>query len=172
MPTAQAAPEWTTEIIQLEEWDRLDDQTVNWTQPPVEIPEPICIDRLQAVSLSLEATLKQAMKIAQLKDDWDGEGSPAYSPITVERAVTFLASYAREMWVAHGIEPPIPRIGPGPDGSVDIHWKEQTWELLVNLPADEREMAVFYGDNYGAQKIRGSLDPRKFNLGIAEWLTQ
>ena len=77
---------------------------------------------------------------------------------------------AEGLWESWGMRLPVPRIGPGPEGSIDLHWKQPSWELLVNIPADANEMATFYGDNYGVQKIRGTLDPQKFNLGIAAWL--
>ncbi|MBI2819318.1 MAG: hypothetical protein HYX73_04995 [Acidobacteria bacterium] len=118
----------------------------------------------------LKAEIEQAKQILELEDDWDGEGSPGYSADTFNRAISFLTMEAEGLWESWGIRLPVPRIGPGPEGSIDLHWKQPSWELLVNIPADANEMATFYGDNYGVQKIRGSLDPRNFNLGIATWL--
>jgi hypothetical protein len=40
----------------------------------------------------------------------------------------------------------------------------------VNIPASVDKLASFYGDNYGAQKIKGSVDLKTFNLVIASWL--
>jgi len=118
----------------------------------------------------LKAEIEQAKRILELQDDWDGVGSPGYSEDTFNRAIAFLTMEAEGLWESWGIRLPVPRIGPGPDGSIDLHWKQPSWELLVNISADANEMAVFYGDNYGAQKIRGSLDPKNFNLGIVAWL--
>ena len=66
--------------------------------------------------------------------------------------------------------PPTPRIASGPDASIDLHWKQKEWELLVNIPKDDSQMAVFYGDDYGSSKIKGSFDPETINLGIVNWL--
>jgi hypothetical protein len=119
----------------------------------------------------LEAEIERAKRILDLEDNWDGEGSPGYSEDTFHRAIAFLTTHAKWLWESCRVRLPVPRIGPGPDGTIDLHWKQPSWELLVNIPADANEPATFYGDNYGAQKIRGSLDPRNFfNLGIAAWL--
>lgn len=118
----------------------------------------------------LQEEIGRARKILELGDDWDGEGSPAYTEDTLDRAAAFLTTHSEQFRRLYSLHLPVPKISPGPDGSIDIHWKRQSWELLVNIPADAKEMAVFYGDDYGSQKIRGTLDPRTFNLGIASWL--
>jgi hypothetical protein len=152
MPTSEMV-EWATEPVESTDWTTEEDR------PATEFP-----------GADLDAEIRQAKKILQLPDDWDGQGSPRYSAVVLDRATAFLATHLREVWERFGVSCSIPKIGPGPDGSIDLHWKRPSWELLVNIPADGDAMAAFYGDNYGTQKIKGSLDPRKFNLGIATWL--
>jgi hypothetical protein len=118
----------------------------------------------------LKAEIEHAKTILTLTDDWDEEGSRAYSKNTLARAVDFLAAHSAKGYDLRSSYPPAPSIGPGPNGSIDLHWKQKTWELLVNIPADDGQMAVFYGDDYGAAKIRGSFDPKTVNLGIVNWL--
>jgi hypothetical protein len=118
----------------------------------------------------LKAEIEHAKTILTLTDDWDDEGSPAYSKNALARAVAFVAAHSAKGHDLCSSYPPAPRIGPGPDGSIDLHWKQKTWELLVNIPADDTQMAVFYGDDYGAAKIKGSFDPKTVNLGIVNWL--
>jgi len=161
MPTAGPL-EWPTETVEIQEWTRAEDRPGSWGE--------LHAERLS--SQQLNAEIERAKLIIELGSDWDGEGSPGYSQDTFGRAIAFLNTHTWRLWESYGIQSPIPRIGPGPDGSIDLHWKQPCWELLVNIPADPNEMAVFYGDNYGAQKIRGSLNPKGFNLGIAEWLTK
>jgi hypothetical protein len=143
----------------------------SWLDGPddiVVIDEPR--ERQSARAKELRSEIKAASRILELEHDWDGEGSEPYSKDTLDRAVDFLKRHVNGLWESYGIECPVPRIGPALNGSVDIHWKQPKWELLVNIPAGDRSVASFYGDNYGIQTIKGSLDPDKFNLGIAEWL--
>jgi len=76
--------------------------------------------------------------ILNLNDDWDEKGSSGYEQTTWQRACDFLllqAKFARE---THKRNLPAPRILPGPDGSIDVHWKMPQFELLVNIPEDPR----------------------------------
>ena len=118
----------------------------------------------------LNAEIEQAKRILELKDDWDGEGSPGYSEDTFNRAVAFLTTYAERLWESWGIPLPIPRIGPGPDGSIDLYWKQPHWELLVNIPTDPNEAASFSGEDDGGHQSRGFQDTEKFNEIFETWL--
>ncbi|MBI4661430.1 MAG: hypothetical protein HY735_21620 [Verrucomicrobia bacterium] len=66
---------------------------------------------------------------------------------------------------------PPPKILPGPDGSIDVHWKTKTCELLVNVPAGSNQRADFYGDDYGSLRIKGTIDPENPSSGLLFWLT-
>lgn len=152
-------PQWTEPRIAL-----------TWGEPPTESPSNGRIVRDFGIHQGLEAEIEQAKRILELGDDWDGEGSPGYSEETFNRADAFLRTHAEGLWESYGIRLPVPRIGPGPDGSVDLHWKLPSRELLVNIPADPNEVPTFYGDNYGVLKNRGTLEPQKFNPEIVPWL--
>ncbi len=160
MSTAELFAEWEVEVPTAECED----------QPDSSDPKNAVVSAEAEMHEMLNAEIKRAENILELKDDWDGEGAAAYSKDTLERAVAFLSKHVQGLWDSFNVCAPIPVIGPGPDGSIDLSWKQKAWELLVNIPADRNAMAVFYGDNYGTQKIRGSIDPRNFNLGIATWL--
>lgn len=98
------------------------------------------------------------------------EGHATYSEDTFNRAAAFLTMYSDQLFKSHGLVLPVPKIGPGPEGSIDLHWKHQSRELLMNIPADANEPAAFYGDDHKTQKFRGQLDVKTFNLGFAHWL--
>lgn len=175
MPTAQLELEEETaeakeEIAETKEWTDPKDPPASWREHHAESHSNFRIFGGLDIYEGLKAEIEQAKRILELEDDWDGEGSSGYSEDTFNRAVAFLTTHAEWLWESCSKRSPAPRIGPGPDGSIDLHWKQPSWELLVNIPADANEMATFYGDNYEAQKIRGSLDPKNFNLGIATWL--
>jgi hypothetical protein len=153
MPTAEAVRPWDRETMEIEQWPQRESEQTE-----------------AAEDEKLKAKIDQARKaILGLADDWDGEGSQSYSCATFDRAVTFLTAHS-DYLRQFGLDLPIPSIGPGPGGSIDLHWKRASWELLVNIPADVDKMASFYGDNYGVQKIKGNLDPKTYNTGLAAWL--
>lgn len=120
----------------------------------------------------LEAEIESARQVLDLDDDWDGEGSPRYSADTLDRAARFVRTQCTRLWELFGMAAAVPRIGPGPNGSVDVHWRQPSWELLVNIPADDKQMAAFYGDDYGVEVIRGCFDPAEPNRGLIAWLTK
>lgn len=105
-------------------------------------------------------------------DDWDGEGSPHYDEATWLRATTFLRESAESLWDDFGVATEIPCVLPGPNGSIDLHWRTGTHELLVNFPADPAAPVAFYGDDSAGNVIKGeiagSAQKRWFLLWLAE----
>jgi hypothetical protein len=72
--------------------------------------------------------------------------------------------------VSLGRELPVPKILPGPNASIDLHWKLPGFELLVNIPSDAAQPATFYGDDYRNSCIRGNLNPAEEVRGLVVWL--
>ena len=89
---------------------------------------------------------------------------------TINSAAEFLMSQDRLLRELCGISLPVPQINPGPDGSIDLFWKQPTWELLVNVPENANESASFYGEDQTGHTIKGSLDTSEPNLGVIVWL--
>jgi hypothetical protein len=119
---------------------------------------------------STAEAITSSQRILDLKYDWDEQGSPGYEQATWQRACDFLvrqASFARE---SLGRDLPVPRILPGPHGSLDVHWKMPRFELLVNIPHDPSKPATFYGDDFGNSSIRGNLNPDEAIPGLIAWL--
>lgn len=83
--------------------------------------------------------------LLRLKENWDDEGAKPIEPRAVERAHDFLRCAT---WGA------IPAFCPVADGSVDLWWRTDKFELLVNLPAEGD--GSFYGDNLGGAVIKGT----------------
>lgn len=161
MPTAMTVFDWEQE------------QEQESPGPPTEI----CTleDSLQGSSRflnshrqGLEAEIENARKILGEPDITAQEG--IYSEETLDRAVGFLKTHIEGIWQSYGIKAPIPTIGPGPAGSVDLYWEQASWKLLINIPAATDALATFYADDHGRQKTRGSVDPYKFSVSIAACL--
>jgi hypothetical protein len=131
---------------------------------------PLLRERTEGRDFALSAELSHAEGIFIHSESEGDEDSPSFSDVAMLRARIFLLAQSKQFHKICGYFPPAPRIGPGPNGSVDLYWKEKDWELLINIPADSGKMATFYGDDYGSQKIKGSFSPNSFNYGIVPWL--
>lgn len=118
----------------------------------------------------VEQAIRNSEKILQLKDDWDEEGSPGYKFETWKRAVDFVRLHCYTAWRISGKSVPAPNVFPGPDGSIDVHWRTEEFELLVNVPADLSRPATFYGDDYVDICIKGTVVTSRDNPGILQWL--
>lgn len=93
---------------------------------------------------------------------------------TWQRAIRILTTHALSVWQnAKGvIRPPI--ISAGPDGSVDLYWTAAPYGLLLNVPADPKQPATYFGDdatNPDSNRTSGMLDSIKpIDLGVLMWL--
>ena len=109
----------------------------------------------------LQGAIEESRRILDLEDDWDEEGSVAYSHEVWSSAAEFVLAIDREV-EALGKKMVIPRILPGPAGSIDLHWKTATFELLMKVPPDDGSV-TFYGDDYGRTQFEGKFaidDPK------------
>lgn len=161
MATPATALDWKR--AELEEPEELCEpaQIVSWEETPASSFFAV------AVREELEAELRQASQVLQLHEDQDVQAIP-YSAETLARAVAFLRTHIEWLWRSYGVKMAIPTIGLGPNGSVDLYWKKQSWELLVNVPPIGP--ATYYGDNYGREKNKGSFDPEKLSTSVIAWL--
>jgi len=125
-------------------------------------------EEIQDSDLRIEIQLAEEM-VSRMEIE-DDEDAPAFDRETLARAVGFLNAQSAEIRRMYGSFPPVPNIAPGPNMSVDLHWKTTNWELLVNIPASREKLATFYGDNYGTQRVKGSFDLTAFNYGIISWM--
>jgi hypothetical protein len=109
-------------------------------------------------------------RILQLKENWDNEGSKGYKEDTINRASLFLRKLAESVYInlEKGID--LPKIRPGPQGSVDLYWKEDKYELLVNISEDPNEPADVYGDNYGGLILKGTFELNDLIDVLTIWL--
>lgn len=119
---------------------------------------------------ALLQAIEESRWILELEVDWDDKGSPGYSEATWSCAVGFLTRSARNLWEYSGICMDIPNIDPGPSGSIDLHWKTASYELLLNVPSDTNTPVRYYGDNYGVRTAKGSLDVSEPNYQLLTWL--
>lgn len=98
----------------------------------------------------------------------------ACSQETWRRAIKILIDHALSIWkkARTAIRPPV--ISAGPDGSVDLYWIATPYGLLLNVPADPKQPATYYGDdatNPESNRTSGKLDLTKpIDIGVLMWL--
>jgi len=118
----------------------------------------------------IEDAIEESRWILGLEAGWDDEsGVPCTK--AWHRAVDFLRRQDSVVRARAGVSLLSPVFSPASDGSVDLHWENGSYELLVNVPADEDMPAGFYGDDFGTLKIEGTIDPKATDEGLLLWLT-
>ena len=107
-------------------------------------------------NLAIRQAVDEAKKrLLALEENWDGEGSPAYQERTIEAATTFLYELVEK---SETLEATKVRILPASEGSIDLHWKTELFELLVNFRPDGS--VSYYGDDYCENSIQGQTRPK------------
>lgn len=119
---------------------------------------------------NIQEVIEASRWILQLEDDWDENGSGKYAEATWERARNFLAALAESSARQFGKDLPAPKILPGPDGSIDLHWKLPRFELLLNVSPDAGKPVSFYGDDYGASFMKGNVTTPEATRRLVVWL--
>jgi len=117
----------------------------------------------------LEKLKADSKAILVCRDDSD-TGFVPYSQETLDRAINFLTPYTIWAATALGASIPTPKLLPGPSGSIDVHWKNEKKELVVNIPPDKNAQALFYGDDYDKVFIKGSLGSAPLHPSVLWWL--
>ena len=104
----------------------------------------------------LDEAIARSRSILELRDDWDEAGALGYEEETWARAVALLRRHAAAA-MAMGGSIGVPRILPGPGGSIDLHWRSADFEILLNIPEEENRPVEFYGDDHSGSVLRGTL---------------
>jgi hypothetical protein len=118
---------------------------------------------------SIKKAIEDAKWISELDDDWDDEGSLGYTKELLEKVEMLLTSWKDKSWSDYRRTFPLPDIQPGPDGSIDLHWKKETYELLLSIPNNEQPVH-FYGDDYSENVMKGSFSQGAEMPNFLFWL--
>ncbi len=134
---------------------------------------------MERISESLPSELSEikrdisaSRRILSLADNWDDEGSIGYSLDTLESAISFLAYSALEIWESERILIQPPRISPGPDGSIDLHWVKNKYGLLINIEPKPSTFITFYGEENEGNYIKGRLNRGEIKRAILLFLME
>jgi len=139
------------------------------------IPESSALVREFADVLPSElSSIKRAISasewILSLPDNWDDDGSGGYNFATLKSAISFLVDYAVEILNKEDVLIQPPRITPGPDGSIDLHWVENKYGLLLNFEPEPSDVITFYGEEGNGNYIKGKLKRGEINRAILLFL--
>lgn len=113
------------------------------------IPIPFALNRLKGV-------VEKSRHILELEDNWDDEEAESYSENVWENVLTFVVNLHLTAFKVFIVELDYPKIYPGPNGSIDITWKADTYEVLVNFPVNETDEITYYGEDNRSSKFKGS----------------
>ncbi len=119
----------------------------------------------------LAEEIERAQQIVSLNDNWDGEGSQGYSQDTFDRTVKVLGRCSSTVRRECGRSMPVPTIGAGPDGTIDIYWSTATWTLLFNIPVNPND-PVTYSGKQSNRLIKGNLINAEDKIAgvVIEWM--
>lgn len=93
-----------------------------------------------------------------------------YTEETWKRATEFLWKMAEFYDQEGGRTFFPPAINLGPQGSIDLHWDLQKFELSLNFPASPAQFPSCRGsDSYGVKIERELNDPKDY-LAMARWM--
>ena len=103
--------------------------------------------------------------LLELRANWDGEGSERVDIAAWSQAVSFTLRVQGRL----SGRTAKPRFGVGSEGSVDVHWRGERGELLINFPSRAKGAPKYYGDNTEGGKIYGLLSVTSATE-IARWV--
>lgn len=118
----------------------------------------------------LQTIIDNSRWILDLHDDWDDEGSVGYKVETWIRAMNFLKNVLFSSVNDFCVKSCFPKISPADDGSIDLFWKQESFQLLINIPACESELLAYTGENKWGETISGRINTNRKNFNIAAWL--
>ncbi len=124
--------------------------------------------RRSHVSPALEAALVDASKLPEMGADWDDDGAEAIAAETVQRAASMLRVVARQLGLNY-TELPVPRISPCPDGSLDLYWKGDDYQLLINVKPGKAE-CDYFGERSNGRVTKGPFMPEDIEVSMFSWL--
>ncbi len=116
---------------------------------------------------SIVECFEKSKHILNLPDNWDDEGSESYSFETWCSAVSFVASYALEVFKKERRIIDAPRICPSAYGSIDIDWELPKYSWLVNIKSGGLE-ASYYADNVLKEESEGYFTVATFDYYISD----
>lgn len=109
--------------------------------------------------------------ILNLSYNWDGYGAQPFNEETLRRAYNLSENILDHFW-NDIIDISIPLIQPVPDGSIDINWETDEFELLINISPESNKQVNLYGEkiNSPEEEIEMHIPYDLVESVIIQWL--
>lgn len=119
---------------------------------------------------SIFEAIEKSRYILRLKENCDDENSTEYDFDVWKKTILFVAKLSTKIYKTCGQIIKSPKIYHGPNGSIDVYWENESFNLLINIP--KKGLGTFYGDNYGNNKSEGFFDPVIINIAVFPFLIE
>lgn len=151
-------------------WERGKPETFTWEV--VSATGMTATPRPRSAQTPVAKEIGASRWILDLPPNWDGDGAYAFERATWDRAAVFLLSLARRIETGFGVRLEAPRILPSANGSIDLHWKTDRYELLINVPSSPGDEIRYYGDNLaGNMPIESACSPSEPDRKLVAWVS-
>jgi hypothetical protein len=146
---------------------------LGWQDPPRTLRSEVIGNFHYALPLELQdisSAIKEAGAMLKLEEDWDMNGALPVEKKCWEAAMSLLVNYSSYLFFHYSLIIPPPQIDSCPNGSVDLFWKEEKAQLLINCKTDANT-ASFYGDTLnGEDAIKGKIPTHGVKEYLAVWM--
>ena len=109
-------------------------------------------------------------EIANLNENWDGYGSKSFKNHTIQNTIFFLAKLIDNFEDQYEKELPKPMLFPGDNGSMNMEWGGEGFDLLITIPEDETSLAGLYGINSSNDEIQYDFNIFQVKEELIKWL--
>lgn len=138
------------------------------------------LQEIKNLFLSVKATKEKKLQklldkrvkyFRDLTENWDDNGAATFKKETLNNLYNLLETIFQELW-NQMLDLPFPLISPVPDGSVDINWETEIFELLINIPPLPNNLVSLYGEkiNHPEYEIEVRINYDMVAQYIIPWL--
>jgi hypothetical protein len=128
-------------------------------------------DQIENEYRALEEELSAAKFILGIENELDDPNFLPYSNETLERASSFVLRLAIHAHACGFSGLGVPEVLPSSKGSIDLLWNSPTRKLLMNFPADDKNLVSFYGKK-GSSELSGRFEPGSNRPELIYWLVE
>ena len=115
--------------------------------------------------------MKASKVILNLKDNWDGEGAKPILRGLWVYAISIAELVCGSVGVISDSELPIPNVGACADGSIDLFWDHEQFQLLLNVISPFIPITFQGTSKKGEDQIRGKIQRVECEYVAANFIT-